>query len=86
MCYDRCFQYPLIPIYGSIWTEYEGEVQVSNVYVKTKTRSGSYITEYLWKIRKKRALVVCDKFLAESGTTGYILDALDPNNTVGIFD
>ena len=59
---------------------------MSNVYIKTKIRSGSYAMEYLRKIRKKRILVVCDKFLAESGAISYILDALDSSNTVDIFD
>ena len=59
---------------------------MSNVYIKKKIRSGSYAMEYLRKIRKKRILVVCDKFLAESGAISYILDALDSSNTVDIFD
>ena len=59
---------------------------MSNVYIKTKIRSGSYAMEYLRKIRKKRVLMVCDKFLAESGAISYILDALDSSNTVDIFD
>ena len=46
---------------------------MSNVYIKTKIRSGSYAMEYLRKIRKKRILVVCDKFLAESGAISYRL-------------
>ena len=42
--------------------------------------------EYLRKIRKKRILVVCDKFLAESGAINYILDSLDSSNSVELFD
>lgn len=59
---------------------------MSNVYIKTKIRSGNYAMEYLRKIRKKRILVVCDKFLAESGAINYILDSLDSSNSVELFD
>ena len=34
----------------------------------------------------KRILVVCDKFLAESGAINYILDSLDSSNSVELFD
>ncbi len=59
---------------------------MSNVYIKTKIRSGHYAMEYLRKIRKKRVMVVCDKFLSESGAINYITDALDSSNAVAIFD
>lgn len=59
---------------------------MSNVYIKTKIRSGHYAMEYLRKIRKKRILVVCDKFLSESGAINYITDALDSSNCVELFD
>lgn len=59
---------------------------MSNIYIKTKIRSGHYAMEYLRKIRKKRIMVVCDRFLAESGAINYITDALDSSNTTEIFD
>ena len=52
---------------------------MSNVYIKTKIRSGNYAMEYLRKIRKKR-------ILAESGAINYILDSLDSSNSVELFD
>ncbi len=59
---------------------------MSNVYIKTKVRSGHYAMEYLRKIRKKTVLVVCDKFMSENGSIHYILDALDSSNQVEVFD
>lgn len=59
---------------------------MSNVYIKTRVRSGHYAMEYLRKIRKKSIMVVCDKFLAENGTINYVLDALDSSNAVELFD
>lgn len=59
---------------------------MSNVYIKTRIRSGHYAMEYLRKIRKKRIMIVCDKFLAESGAISNITDALDSSNTTEIFD
>lgn len=59
---------------------------MSNVYIKTKIRSGHYAMEYLHKIRKKKVLVVCDRFLAESGAVSYLTDALDSSNQIEIFD
>ena len=59
---------------------------MSNVYIKTRVRSGHYAMEYLRKIRNKKVMVVCDKFLSENGTINYVLDALDSSNAVDIFD
>ncbi|WP_077612650.1 1-propanol dehydrogenase PduQ [Clostridium sp. Marseille-P2415] len=59
---------------------------MSNVYIKTRIRSGRYAIEYLQNIRNKRILVVCDRFLSESRAINYITDALDPGNSVEIFD
>lgn len=59
---------------------------MSNVYIKTKIRSGHYAMDYLRKIRKKKVMIVCDHFLSESGAINYITDALDSSNTVDIFD
>ncbi|MCC8024607.1 MAG: iron-containing alcohol dehydrogenase [Clostridium sp.] len=59
---------------------------MSNVYIKTKIRSGHYAMEYLRKIRNKNVMVVCDKFLSESGAINYITDALDSSNELEIFD
>lgn len=59
---------------------------MSNVYIKTKIRSGHDAMEYLRKIRNKRIMVVCDRFLSETGAINYITDALDSSNTTEIFD
>lgn len=59
---------------------------MSNVYIKTKVRSGHYAMDYLRKIRQKTILLVCDKFLAENGSVNFIIDALDSSNTVEVFD
>lgn len=59
---------------------------MSNVYIKTKVRSGHYAMEYLRKIRKKQIMVVCDQFLSESGAVSYLTDALDSSNHIVIFD
>ncbi len=59
---------------------------MSNLYIKTRIRSGHYAIEYLQKIRNKRILVVCDKFLSESRAVNYITDVLDSSNFVEIFD
>lgn len=59
---------------------------MSNVYIKTKIRSGSYAMEYLRKIRRKQIMLVCDQFLWESGAVTYITDALDSSNHIEIFD
>jgi len=59
---------------------------MSNVYIKTKIRSGHYAMEYLRKIRNKKIFLVCDKFLAESGSVNYVTDVLDSSNVVEIFD
>lgn len=59
---------------------------MSNIYIKTRIRSGHYAMDYLRKIRKKRIMVVCDRFLSESGAINYLIDALDSSNTLEIFD
>lgn len=59
---------------------------MSNVYIKTRVCSGHYAMEYLRKIRKKKILLVCDKFMMENGSVGYIIDAMDSSNTIEIFD
>lgn len=59
---------------------------MSNVYIKTRVHSGHYAMECLRKIRRKTVMVVCDKFLAESGAIGYVLDSLDSGNEVHLFD
>lgn len=59
---------------------------MSNVYIKTKIRSGHYAMEYLRKIRGKQIMLVCDRFLSESGAVNYITDALDSSNRIEIFD
>lgn len=59
---------------------------MSNVYIKTRIRSGHYAMEYLQKIRSRTIMVVCDKFLSENGMISYVLDALDSSNAVQVFD
>ncbi|MEG0961294.1 MAG: 1-propanol dehydrogenase PduQ [Lachnospiraceae bacterium] len=59
---------------------------MSNVYIKTRIHSGHYAMEYLKNIQEKKIFLVCDKFLAESGTISYITDALDSSNAITIFD
>ena len=59
---------------------------MSNVYIKTKVCSGHYAMEYLRKIRRKKILLVCDKFMMENGSVNYIVDALDSSNVIEIFD
>lgn len=59
---------------------------MSNVYIKTRIRSGHYAMDYLRKIRRKTIMVVCDKFLSENGTVNYVLEALDSSNEIHVFD
>ena len=59
---------------------------MSNVFVKTKIRSGSSAVKYLRDLKDRRIMVVCDKFLAENGAVRYITDAVSANNQVEIFD
>lgn len=59
---------------------------MSNVYIKTKIRSGQYAMEYLQKIRKKNILIICDKFMVNSGSIYYITGNLNESNNVTIFD
>lgn len=59
---------------------------MSNVYIKTKIRSGHYAMDFLRKIRNKRIMVVCDRFLSENGAVSCITDALDSSNQIEIFD
>ncbi len=58
---------------------------MSNVYIKQ--RYEAEIMQWNTCVRSvKRILVVCDKFLAESGAINYILDSLDSSNSVELFD
>ncbi len=59
---------------------------MSNIYIKTKVRSGHFAIEYLRKIRRKRILIVCDKFMSENGSVSYVMDNLDSSNNVSLFD
>ena len=59
---------------------------MSNVYIKTKIRSGACAVEYLKQISDKHIMVVCDKFLSESGAIRYVTDSLNASNEVVVFD
>ncbi|MGL5435598.1 MAG: 1-propanol dehydrogenase PduQ [Lachnospiraceae bacterium] len=59
---------------------------MSNIYIKTKVRSGHFAIEYLRKIRHKKLLIVCDKFMSENGGVSYVMDNLDSSNEVTLFD
>ena len=59
---------------------------MSNVFIKTKVRSGSSAVKYLQNLKGRRIMVVCDKFLAENGAVRYITDVVSANNQVEIFN
>ncbi|MDD2978877.1 MAG: iron-containing alcohol dehydrogenase [Hespellia sp.] len=59
---------------------------MSNVYIKTKIRSGAKSLERLKKYSRKNVLIVCDKFMVDSGAISSILMNIKDSNTVEIFD
>lgn len=59
---------------------------MSNIYIKTRIHGGHHALDYLRRIQKKRIMVVCDKFLSECGAINQLLEALDPGNTLEVFD
>ena len=50
---------------------------MSNVYIKTKVRSGKEAMKYLGKYKNKTVLIVCDKFMAENGSVKTVINAID---------
>lgn len=59
---------------------------MSNVYIKTRVRSGEGALAYLNRYKNKNIFIVCDKFLKESGAVGFVLDQLDNSSQITIFD
>ena len=47
---------------------------MSNVYIKTKVRSGKEAMKYLGKYKNKTVLIVCDKFMAENGSVKTVIN------------
>ena len=59
---------------------------MSNVYIKTKVRSGKEAMKYLGKYKNKTVLIVCDKFMAENGSVNTVINAIDSSCRVEMFD
>ena len=59
---------------------------MSNVYIKTKIRSGETAMEYLGIYKNKKIYIVCDKFMAENGSVMRVVNAIDSSCQVEIFD
>lgn len=59
---------------------------MSNVYIKTKIRSGETAMQYLNIYKNKTIYIVCDKFMAENGSVKKVVEAIDPSCRVEIFD
>ena len=59
---------------------------MSNVYIKTKVRSGKEAMKYLGKYKNKTVLIVCDKFMAENGSVKTVINAIDSSCRIEMFD
>lgn len=59
---------------------------MSNVYIKTKIRSGVNAMEYLGCYKNKTVFIVCDQFMAENGSVNKVMDAIDPSCRIELFD
>ena len=59
---------------------------MSNVYIKTKIRSGETAMSYLGTYKNKTVYIVCDKFMAENGSINKVVSAIDSSCRIEIFD
>lgn len=59
---------------------------MSNVYIKTKIRSGKTAMDYLGIYKNKTVYIVCDKFMAENGSVNKVVNAIDSSCRIEIFD
>ena len=59
---------------------------MSNVYIKTKVRSGKEAMKYLGKYKNKTVLIVCDKFMAENGSVKTVINAIYSSCRIEMFD
>lgn len=59
---------------------------MSNVYIKTRVRSGDGALAYLNLFHGKKIFIVCDRFMVESGSIHLVTSMLDDSNRVEIFD
>lgn len=59
---------------------------MSNVYIKTKVRSGHGALSCLNEFYDKRILIVCDRFMVESKSICLVTDMINSTNQVDIFD
>ena len=59
---------------------------MSNVYIKTKIRSGEGALACLNMFRQKKILIVCDGFMVESKSIRLVTELLDGSNQIEVFD
>lgn len=59
---------------------------MSDVYIKTKIRSGHGALQYLRIFKDKKVLIVCDRFMVDCGSIKLVTEALDDSNQVEVFD
>lgn len=59
---------------------------MSNVYIKTKIRSGKTAMDYLGIYKNKTVYIVCDKFMDENGSVNKVVNAIDSSCRIEIFD
>ena len=59
---------------------------MSNVYIKTKIRSGETAMDYLKIYKNKTVNIYCDKFMAENVIVKKVISAIDSSCRIEIFD
>lgn len=59
---------------------------MSDVYIKTKIRSGHGSLQYLRNFKDRKVLIICDRFMVECGSIKLVTAALDDSNEVELFD
>lgn len=59
---------------------------MSNVYIKTRIRSGHGSLSYLKDFDGKKILIVCDKFMVDSGGIRLVTQEIKNSNQIEIFD
>ena len=59
---------------------------MSNVYIKTKIRSGQGALSYLNTFVNKKILIVCDRFMVDSGSIKLVTAEIDKSNRTEVFD